>query len=61
MTYKTIKGLETTEKYITTKEIVEISCESCGYDRGILRYSSYASTGSVFCNNPNCKHLIEEL
>lgn len=61
MTYKTIKGLKTTEKFETTKEIVEISCERCDYDRGILRFSSYASVGSVHCNNPNCEHLIEQI
>lgn len=61
MTYKTIKTLKPEEKATTTKEIVEISCEKCGYDRGILHYSSYASIGSVHCNNPNCKHFIEEI
>lgn len=61
MSYKTIKGLKPKEKFTTTKKIVEISCDSCDYDRGLLTFSTYASAGIVTCNNPNCKHLVEEI
>jgi hypothetical protein len=62
MTYKTIQSLSTRdEKFTTTKEIVEISCDSCDYDRGILTFSSYASAGIVTCNNPDCSETIEEI
>ena len=62
MTFKTIKSLSTrNDKFTTTKEIVEISCDSCEYNRGLLNYSSYASTGLVSCNNPECSNQIDTL
>jgi len=62
MTYKIVKKLSTKEeKFTTTKQIVEISCESCGYDRGILTHSSYASAGCVTCNNPDCENTIDRV
>jgi hypothetical protein len=62
MTYKTIQKLSTREeKFTTAKEIVEISCDCCGYDRGILTYSDYASVGIVTCNNPDCDNTIEHI
>jgi hypothetical protein len=33
----------------------------CGYDRGILTHSSYASAGLVKCNNPQCKYQVDTL
>ena len=56
MTFKTIKSLSTRKK-----EIVEISCDSCGYDRGLLNYSSYVSDELVTCNNPECGNQIDTL
>ena len=62
MTYETIQSLSTkNDKFTTMKQIVEISCNSCGYDRGILTFSDYASTGLVKCNNPNCEEQINIL
>jgi hypothetical protein len=62
MTYKPVKYLSTKDKkFTTTKQIVEIRCELCGYDRGILTHSSYASAGLVKCNNPECNHRIDEI
>jgi len=60
MGYKTIQSLTTKqEKFTTAKEIVEISCDSCGYDRGLYTYSSYASVGTIKCNNPKCNETID--
>jgi len=61
MTYKTIQNLKPKEKFATTKKIVEIDCEMCGYDRGILTQSSYASVGLVKCNNPQCEYQVDTL
>jgi len=61
MTYKTIQNLRPKEKFTTTKKIVEIDCDMCGYDRGLLTRSSYASAGLVKCNNPHCEYQIDTL
>jgi hypothetical protein len=62
MTYKTIQKLSTREeKFTTTKQIVEKECPKCGYDRAILVHSSFASAGTITCNNPNCTNIIEEI
>jgi len=59
--YNTIKSIGKNKKSTTSRKIVEINCEFCGYDRGILTYSSYASRGSVVCNNPYCERIHEYL
>jgi len=61
MEYTTIKQLSDSNKFTTTKQIVEINCEYCNYDRGILTFSTYSSSGSVKCNNPNCEKIQEYL
>ena len=61
MSYKVIQNLSTEcNQWLTTSQIVEISCDNCDYDRGILSFSDIASAGMVTCNNPECESTIEE-